>query len=161
MAELASEMGIFKPSLYATFGSKAALFQSALELYAREHLAFVADAFEAPTARMVAKRLLRGTLEMQTDPLNPKGCLSLSSVRGSETIRADLAERRATFADRLTLKLESACTAADLPRRHASRALAYYLIALMHGISMQASAGASRRDLESLVDVALLTWPYQ
>ena len=41
MAELTAAMGITKPSLYAAFGNKEALFHKALDLYEREKLAYM------------------------------------------------------------------------------------------------------------------------
>ena len=43
MAELTEAMGITKPSLYACFGNKEALFKKALDLYERDKLAYVGD----------------------------------------------------------------------------------------------------------------------
>ncbi len=57
-------MGITKPSLYAAFGNKEALFTKALDLYEREKLAYVGEGLKAPTARGVAEHFLRGALEM-------------------------------------------------------------------------------------------------
>ena len=80
MAELTAAMGITKPSLYAAFGNKEALFHKALDLYEREKLAYMTSALEAPTARGVAERLLRGSLEMQMSSCDPKGCLRVISA---------------------------------------------------------------------------------
>src|SRR6478752_603419 len=66
MAELTEAMGITKPSLYAAFGNKEALFTKALDLYEREKLAYVGEGLKAPTARGVAEHFLRGALEMYT-----------------------------------------------------------------------------------------------
>ncbi|MFX5336334.1 TetR/AcrR family transcriptional regulator, partial [Acinetobacter baumannii] len=79
MTELTSAMGITKPSLYAAFGNKEALFHKALDLYEREKLAYMKSALEAPTARGVAERLLRGALEIQMSTCDPKGCLGVIS----------------------------------------------------------------------------------
>src|ERR1700748_2518147 len=55
-------MGINRPSLCACFGNKEALFRKALDLYETEKLAYMHTALDAPTARGVAERLLRGAL---------------------------------------------------------------------------------------------------
>ena len=66
LTELTEAMGITRPSLYAAFGNKEALFRKALDLYEREKLAYMTTALEAPTAREVVERLLYGVLAMQT-----------------------------------------------------------------------------------------------
>src|SRR3569623_2081793 len=64
--DLTEAMGITRPSLYAAFGNKEALFRKALDLYEREKLAYIGQALEAPTSREVVERLLHGALAMQT-----------------------------------------------------------------------------------------------
>jgi AcrR family transcriptional regulator len=58
--DLTTAMGINRPSLYAAFGNKEALFRQALD---------------EPTARAVVEQLLRGVVELLTDPHHPRGCL--------------------------------------------------------------------------------------
>src|SRR5688572_30677833 len=60
LPELTRAMGINRPSMYAAFGNKRALFRKALTRYRRGPAAYVAEALEQPTARGVAERLLRG-----------------------------------------------------------------------------------------------------
>src|SRR3954449_2107155 len=59
LTDLTEAMGVTRPSLYAAFGNKEALFRKALDLYEREKLAYVGEALKAPTSRGVAERLLR------------------------------------------------------------------------------------------------------
>ena len=61
------------------FGNKEQLFRQALDLYEREKLAFIRAALEAPTARLVAEALLRGSLDIQTSASDPSGCLRVIS----------------------------------------------------------------------------------
>src|ERR1051325_3475900 len=75
LLDLTRAMGINRPSLYAAFGNKEALFRKALDRYAEGQAAYIRAALEAPTARAVAERLLHGTVELLTDPRNPRGCL--------------------------------------------------------------------------------------
>src|SRR3546814_3857 len=99
MADLTEAMGITKPSRYAAFGNKEALFNKALDLYEREKLDYMQAALAAPTARGVAERLMHGALDMYSCPENPNGCPGvLSSVAcGAEAacIREAVLERGA------------------------------------------------------------------
>src|SRR6516165_10435871 len=56
LLDLTEAMGINRPSLYAAFGSKEALFRRALDRYAEGPSAHVRAALEEPTARAVAER---------------------------------------------------------------------------------------------------------
>src|SRR6201993_1326600 len=75
LSDLTKAMRINRPSLYAAFGNKEALFKKAIDRYVEGPGAFVRDSLAQPTARAVAERLLRGTIELATDSRNPRGCL--------------------------------------------------------------------------------------
>src|SRR6266404_2363210 len=64
LSDLTEAMGINRPSLYAAFGNKEALFRKALDRYVEKTRAFVRDAINEPTARGVAERLLRSPADM-------------------------------------------------------------------------------------------------
>ena len=163
LSDLTEAMGITRPSLYAAFGNKEALFRKALDLYEREKLAFMGEALKAPTSRGVAERLLRGALEMQTSECEPRGCLRvISSVAcgaEAESIRAEVLARRASSHQALLDRFQRAKAEGDLPAHVEGEALANYLSALLQGMSIQAGAGASREDLERLIETSLMFWP--
>jgi len=163
MSELTAEMGITKPSLYAAFGNKEALFHKALDLYEREKLAYMSTALEAPTARGVAERLLRGALEMQMSPSDPKGCLGVISASAcgveAESIKAEVVKRRASSEAALIARFERAKIEGDLPETIEPDALVRYLFALMQGLSVQAGSGATCAQLGQLVETSLALWP--
>ena len=165
MAELTSEMGIAKPSLYAAFGNKEELFKKALDLYEREKLAYMTEALKEPTSRKMAERLLLGALKMQTSNCDPKGCLGvISSIAcGPEasSIRECVIERQKSARQALIDRLEEFRAEGDLPADIEAEALARYMTALLQGLSVQAGAGASYDELKSLVEMALRTWPGQ
>ena len=163
LTDLTEEMGITRPSLYAAFGNKEALFRKALDLYEREKLAYIGEALKAPTSLEVAERLLRGALAMQTSECEPVGCMRvLSSVSCSpeaESIRADLMTRRQSSQRALCERMQRAKDQGDLPAHTDVEGLCAYLGAILGGLSVQASSGASKAQLEGLVDTALKMWP--
>jgi len=163
LTELTGAMGITKPSLYAAFGNKEALFRKALDLYEREKLSYMKTALEAPTSRGVAERLLRGALEMQTSSCDPKGCLGVISTVAcgpeAESIKADVIARRASSEAALVARFERAKAEGDLPESIDPAALARYLTAIMQGLTVQAGAGACCGDLTKLVETSLSLWP--
>jgi AcrR family transcriptional regulator len=163
LSDLTEAMGITRPSLYAAFGNKESLFRKALDLYEHDKLAYMGAALEAPTARGVAERLLRGALEMQTTGSDPKGCLGvISSVAcgaEAESIKAEVLKRRASSDEALLRRFEQAKADGDLPEHIEPAALKTYLSAVIQGLCLQAGAGASPADLERLVATTLELWP--
>jgi len=163
LSELTEAMQITRPSLYAAFGNKEALFHKALDLYEREKLAYVGEALAAPTSRQVAERLLRGALEMQTSDCEPRGCMRIiSSVAcGAEadSIRADLMERRQSSQRALCERMQRARDEGDLPAGTDVDGLCAYLGAILQGMAVQAGSGATKPQLEALVETSLAMWP--
>jgi AcrR family transcriptional regulator len=99
IAELTEHLGIASPSLYAAFGSKAALFCEAADRYqvtAGARPAIEMDA--AATARDGIERLLRGNADLFTRPSGPRGCLltraTLSCPAGDAAVRSYLERSR-------------------------------------------------------------------
>ncbi|MEO6256989.1 MAG: TetR/AcrR family transcriptional regulator [Sphingomicrobium sp.] len=163
LTDLTDAMGITRPSLYAAFGNKEALFRKALDLYEREKLAYVGEALKAPTSRAVAQRLLQGALEMQTSDCEPRGCMRIiSSVTcgaEAESIRADLMARRQSSQRALCDRMQRAKDEGDLPATIDVEGLCSYLGAILQGMTVQAGSGASKQQLESLVETSLAMWP--
>jgi len=163
MSELTAEMGITKPSLYAAFGNKEALFHKALDLYEREKLAYMRSALDAPTARGVAEKLLRGALEIQMSSCDPKGCLGVISMSAcgveAESIKAEVVKRRASSEAAMIARFERAKAEGDLPEGIEPVALVRYLQALLQGLSVQAGSGSSCQELSQLVETSLSIWP--
>lgn len=163
LTDLTDAMGITRPSLYAAFGNKEALFRKALDLYEREKLAYIGEALAAPTSRGVAERLLRGALEMQTSECEPRGCLRvISSVTcGAEagSVKADLQSRRASSQQALLDRMERAKTEGDLPSHTDVQGITNYLLAILQGMSVQAGSGATKAQLEEVVRTSIAMWP--
>lgn len=163
MAELTEAMGITKPSLYACFGNKEALFRAAFDLYEREKLCYTQTALEADTARGVAERLLRGALAAFCGEHDPQGCLGVISTvtcgAEAESIRTEVIARRASSEAALMRRLERAREEGDLPEHADPEALANYLTTVLQGMSIKASAGACREALGRIVDTTLAMWP--
>lgn len=163
LTDLTEAMGITRPSLYAAFGNKEALFRKALDLYQTEKLDYVGKALVEPTARAVAEHFMRGALDNQTRSCEPHGCLGvISSVAcgaEAESIREEVLERGATAKVKLVERMARARDEGDLPAHIDPEAITNYLYAVLQGMAVQAGAGASREDLEGLVNTALLMWP--
>lgn len=163
LTDLTEAMNISRPSLYAAFGNKEALFRQALDVYEREKMAYVGEALAKPTARGVAEHLLMGALERQTSVCDPRGCLGVVSAMqcGDEAqgIRAEVQARGVAANDALIARFERARVEGDLPSSASPEGLARLLYAVSQGLAMQASSGATPAELQTLVDTALQCWP--
>ena len=163
LSDLTKAMGINRPSLYAAFGNKEALFRKVLDRYAAGPSSRVGQALSEPTAYAAVKRLLYANAELQTDPKNPRGCLTvhgaLTCSPENVTIRRELASRRLTAGNDLLKRLEQGKSEGDLPESADPTELARYFIAVIQGMAVQATSGATRQQLEKVADLALLAWP--
>lgn len=163
LTDLTEAMGITRPSLYAAFGNKEALFRKALDLYETEKLDYVGLSLAEPTARAVAEHFLRGALENQTRKSEPHGCLgvisSMACGEEAESIRDEVLARGASVRRKLVERMERARDEGDLPGHLDPDGVTSYLYAILQGMAVQAGAGASREELEGLVETALLIWP--
>jgi AcrR family transcriptional regulator len=163
LSDLTVAMGINKPSLYAAFGDKQALFRKAVDRYIKSHLPFMEEALRDPSAKNAIGRVLSCTADGLTSPLNPRGCLlvqgALACGDDSECIKQDLAKKR-SFSDQLFReRLTRAQAEGELPLEADPEALARYYSTILRGMSVEASAGATRKDLQSVIDLAMRAWP--
>ena len=163
LSDLTEAMGITRPSLYAAFGNKESLFRKALDLYEQEKLAYTRQALDAPTVKGVAERMLRGAIDAQCSDCEPRGCLRvISSVAcgaEAECIREEVIARRVSSQQALVDRFERGKAEGDVPPDTDVIGLTRYLVAILQGMAVQASGGASRDELERLVETSLAMWP--
>ena len=163
IADLTEAMGINPPSLYAAFGNKETLFREALDRYEARRDEIMAEAFAAPTAREAMTRLLEGTADRLSDKGKPRGCLmvqgALCGGEECETVKRDLASRRAGGEALIRERLKRAKREGDLPNDADPAALARFVSTILQGMSVQASGGATRKELHAIADIALRAWP--
>src|SRR5215467_14459164 len=75
LSELTKALGINRPSLYAAFGDKEALFRKARERYEEGPTGVLREALPEPAARLAAERLLFVTAENICAAGHPAGCM--------------------------------------------------------------------------------------
>ncbi len=163
LSDLTEAMGINRPSLYAAFDGKEALFRKALERYLQGPATYVQQAIQEPRARDVARRLLMGATSTLTGDCHPKGCLmvqtALTCGDASAGVRDLLLHHRKAGEAALRDRFQRAKQEGDLPKSADPAALAKYLTTVLYGISVHATGGATQKDLEKVVEIALQAWP--
>ncbi|UUZ81345.1 TetR/AcrR family transcriptional regulator [Paenibacillus sp. P26] len=161
--DLTQATGVERPALYLAFGNKEALFRRVLERYYEKYLDFIPAALKLPTSREVAAHILFKAAELNTRYPDRKGCLgvhgALACSDEAEPIRLALINARADGEASLRNRFERAKQEGDLPETTNCAALAAYVLAVLHGMAVQAKAGFSRDMLESVAEQALSTWP--
>ena len=160
LSDLTDAMGINRPSLYAAFGNKKSLFRKALDRYAKGPSSYLGEALQEPTARAVIVRLLRGVVDLLTGPRTPPTCLWVHGALscGEDSLREEFAAQRAAGLAELRTRFKRAVADGDLPPGSDADALAHYVQAVNFGLTVQASTGATRKELLRAVEVALKTF---
>ena len=165
LPELTRAMEINRPSLYATFGNKEALFRKVLDRYAKGPASYLGNALEEPTARATVDHLLHGVVGLLTDRRNPPGCLmvqgALACGKKGAVIRRHLAARRAAYEAALRKRFARAVAEGDLPSASDPAGLAKYMMVVIHGMAVHAASGASRKELRQVANTAMQSWPTQ
>jgi TetR/AcrR family transcriptional regulator, copper-responsive repressor len=166
MHELTEAMGLSKPSLYAAFGDKEALYLKTLERYVQmlieRHGAALTD--EADGRRAV-EGFLRSLAAMLVDPALPGGCFIINGTAdcGGTTIPAsvELALRAALQGSETMVleRLRRARREGALPEAMTPEALAAMYGSLIAGLAVMAKSGASEAKLNTVIGTAMAIWP--
>lgn len=163
LTDLTEGMGINKPSLYATFGNKEALFVQAtahyLETHANPKLEYL-YANDKPLRDRLRQYLL-AILSGQCDKKNPKGCyisLCIAETAGEEmpaeaqvTITTAATQALQTLTD--FFQTDAEAKAQGLAKKAREKAL--FLVSIMHGTAALSRAGQSQKELTAVIDQAL------
>src|SRR6202035_661780 len=112
-----------------------------------------------PTAREVAEQLLRGAADLQAGSRNPGGCLTVNGAIAcgdeADPVRKALNAHRTAGVELLRRRFEQAKAQHDLPKDSDPAALARFLAAVVYGMAVLASGGASRKELEQVIRSAM------
>ena len=163
LSDLTGAMGINRPSLYAAFGDKEALFRRVVARYVSSSGPCFQQALEAPTARAAAEQVLRGVVERLSDPAVPGGCLlvqgALACGEEADSARCELESQRAALEAALRVRFERAAAEGDLPAGADPADLARFVAATIWGLAVQARSGANRDELQRVAELALRAFP--
>ena len=163
LSDLTKAMGITRPSMYAAFGDKEALFRKVLDRYVTGPSAYLNEALNEPTARGAIEHWLFGAIDLLTAPENPPGCLivqgALVSADESKNIRRELHARRHAGEILMRKRLKRGVEDGELPADTDCAALARYFITVMRGLGVSAVSGIRRKELLAIAQTALQVWP--
>ncbi len=162
MADLVETLGIASARIYAAFGSKEKLFHEAVALYDEGEGGFATRALaEEPTAAAAIERSLREAVETYTRKDRPKGCMVVSAATNcaaeNDGVREFLADYRRRRTASLVERLERGVLEGELRPDTDAQALGDYYAVILHGFSVQARDGVSRKRLLATIPTAMLT----
>ena len=161
LSDLTDAMSIERPSLYAAFGNKKSLFRKVLDRYSKGPSAYLSEALREPTARAVVERVFHGVVDLLTDPHTPTTCMWVHGALscGDDPLRKEFAAQRVAGLEELRARFRRAVTEGDLPNNADTDTLASFVQTVNFGLTVQASTGATRKDLLRVVSAALQAWP--
>jgi len=144
--DLADATGVNRPSLYATFGDKKALYLAALagvKAYTERRFdALIAANY--PMEKML-KALFLGTIESYlTGETGPSGCIAINTAATEAVTDPDIRATLAGFLAMEDAKIEILLRQAGSP---APKGHARILASMLHSLSVRARAGAPREEL--------------
>ncbi len=157
---LAAAMGVTKPSIYGTFGSKEDLFLKALHRYADVYGGgAMAALIAAPDISSGVHAFFDVALANMTQSVGPQGCLiSCVASQCAPTMPKVAAFIHATFQatdDALTEQFQAAIDKGFLPKNFPAKPRAKLMYDLVQGLSLRARAGFSKADLTASAKVAV------
>jgi AcrR family transcriptional regulator len=161
--DLSAATGMNRPSLYAAFGDKQALYIKAYANYRAE----VRDSFRPlflaeGTLRDRLRRILVAALDLYSSgEAGPRGCFTVltasSDVVADPEIRAIVVEALTSIDEGFARLFAAAVETGELPADANPARLARMAAATIHSLSVRARARVARRDLETLIEDAVVT----
>lgn len=160
--DLVEGMGVGRPSLYAVFGDKRAIFLRALKAYAERKGAAAAKALlSQQTLRDSITGFLKFAVESATQKGCARGCLMMcvAPLVDDAEVRQLLQSAVAGGAALVERRLREGITAGDIPRDFPVAARAIQVTDLARGLTMRAQLGVPRKtllkDAEEAADLVL------
>lgn len=157
LGELTDATGVSRPTLYAAFGDKAALFRAVLGHYGQSIGNAPLSAFQ-PESEIAAavEAFLRTSAEGNTAPGAPSGCLiancAATAAERDPGLRDDLARGTADLTARLAERFSDEVAAGHLAPEPSPEARATLMVDFMNAQAVRARSGATRAELLSGLD---------
>ncbi len=158
--ELASRMRMNRPSIYAAFGDKEALYLRAVARYADDSRSALAAELAQPRPLPEALRVVfRGALRWYlAGDDGPRGCFligtAVTEARRSQQVRAIVESTFDAFTDIFADRFERAARDGELAPL-SPKALAHLATATLNTIALRARTGAKPEVFDALIDATL------
>lgn len=165
LSDLVAATGAKAPTLYAEFENKEGLFRAAMDRYIEKFSQQRKAALACPdrTVAQGIENYFRSTAACFTDREKPAGCffictstaLSAASSEVAEMLRTRHNSQEATLFEFLQQRQQQG----EIARTCDTDAMAKYLSCVLQGMSVRAREGATREELEGIIDTVMRLWP--
>jgi len=156
LTNLTEALSMNRPSIYAAFGNKQALFSLSLKTYIDEQLSFIDDAVKQETLSEVIEMLFNKQIDLLTE--KKRGCMlvqaALSCGEETQEIKDELTEQRKVLEGKLRKRFQMAQLKKDSSSSESPAAAAKYISTIYQGLSVQATSGATKKELIEVVELA-------
>lgn len=163
LEDLCVATGLNKPSLYAAFGDKKAMYLKGLDAF-RGQLLTALDTilFGERDLKRALKRFFKDGIDIYlAGTSGPRGCLAICTATTEATIDDDIRGRLALVINdidsTLARRLKQAVSDGDLPRDTDPAGMARFLSSILHSLAVRARARAPKAQLASIADTAIET----
>ena len=156
ISDLTQKIGIERPSLYAKFGSKENLFKVCAEHYLRNKVHHIDAAMKEPFIHAALEQLFQYEVAHTT---SQKGCLMINAALSCrpehQTVKALLIEHRKNIEGKFRRRIQRAQLNNEVGTSESPNTIAKYLASIYQGLAIQAVDGASNKELQEVVKIAL------
>jgi TetR/AcrR family transcriptional regulator, copper-responsive repressor len=159
--DIGAATGMNRPSLYAAFGDKQALYMQALRHYAAMYTAAfdAALAYDKPLRAALTRAYDAAATIYLSGGKGARGCFLISTAMteaiANQAVRAAMTEGLRSLDQRFEARLRAAQRQGELDRAADPAALAKLASAVIYYIAVQARLGATRAALRSTAEAAV------
>jgi len=148
---LTTAMRLNRPSVYAAFGNKDAVYAAAIQRYVATAASGSLAALAKPALRAALGGFLAGIIDTATGRFGPTGCAICCTLPAEAGHSAAARRQLAAAIDQLDMallaRLRAARSAGELPTDADLRGLAQLITGTAFALSIRGRAGTPRREL--------------
>lgn len=163
ISDITKALGITAPSLYCSFGDKAALFNQCIDYYlANEACPIVPILKQAKTTKVAFELFLYDTAKRLVQPDKPMGCMLITTTLGNskqiQEVQHNIQSKKESYKTLLLQRLQQGIENGDIaPNTPIHEILDFYLT-ILNGLSIKACDGADLETLNRIIHNAIKAW---
>jgi len=157
LTDLEEATGLKRGSIYNSFGDKEGLFLEALDQYAKNVIAPMAESLQSPDIREAMSSVLDALLSRFKNNDLPSGCLFTGTCMEyktqSDTVKRKVSDQAFGLENALYKTFTNAQKSGQLSDEHDPRAIARYIMAILLGMAVIDNAMADSTATQDVADI--------